>query len=109
LYLSNVKQEYKWRGRCSLCFCPYLQCFFPHSENILSITAKLKVSLCLSKHHAMKTYGEWKYSSTILDIGTRWRWVVSFMPQRLYHLGNSPRYQLDRRLCGHQSWSGRSE
>jgi hypothetical protein len=28
----------------------------------------------------MKTYGEWRYSSTILDLGTRWRWVVSFTP-----------------------------
>jgi hypothetical protein len=23
----------------------------------------------------MKTYEEWRYSSTILDLGTRWRWV----------------------------------
>jgi hypothetical protein len=22
--------------------------------------------------------GEWRYSSTILDLGSRWRWVVSF-------------------------------
>jgi hypothetical protein len=25
-------------------------------------------------------YGEWRYSFTILDLGTRWRWVVSFSP-----------------------------
>jgi hypothetical protein len=24
--------------------------------------------------------GEWVYSSTIFDLGTRWRWVVSFTP-----------------------------
>jgi hypothetical protein len=24
--------------------------------------------------------GEWRYSSTILDLGTRWRWVVSLTP-----------------------------
>jgi hypothetical protein len=41
----------------------------------------------------MKTYGEWSYSSTILDLGTRWRSVVSFKPLPLY-----PRYPLDRRL-----------
>jgi hypothetical protein len=23
--------------------------------------------------------GDWRYSSTILNLGTRWRWVVSFM------------------------------
>jgi hypothetical protein len=45
---------------------------------------------------------EWKYSSTILDRGTRWRWVVSLTPQPLY-----PRYPLDRRLGGPQSWPGR--
>jgi hypothetical protein len=28
--------------------------------------------------------GEWMYSSTIIDLGTRWRWVVSFMPRPLY-------------------------
>jgi hypothetical protein len=28
--------------------------------------------------------GEWMYSSTILDLGTRWRSVVSFTPQPLY-------------------------
>jgi hypothetical protein len=25
----------------------------------------------------MKTYGEWRYSSTILYLGTRWRWSAS--------------------------------
>jgi hypothetical protein len=28
--------------------------------------------------------GEWRYSSTILDLGTRWRYVVSFTPRPLY-------------------------
>jgi hypothetical protein len=34
--------------------------------------------------------GEWRYSSTILDLGTRWRLVVSFTPMPLYPLGYSP-------------------
>jgi hypothetical protein len=39
----------------------------------------------------MKRYmGEWRYSSTVLDIGTRWRWVVSFTPRPLYPRGNPP-------------------
>jgi hypothetical protein len=30
------------------------------------------------KHHAVNTYGgEWRYSSTILDLCTRWRWSAS--------------------------------
>jgi hypothetical protein len=29
---------------------------------------------------AMKKYGERRYNSVILDLGTRWRLVVSFTP-----------------------------
>jgi hypothetical protein len=50
--------------------------------------------------------GEWRYSSIILDLGTRWRWSAS-CPSRFTPWGNSPRYPLDRRLGGPQSWSGR--
>jgi hypothetical protein len=49
---------------------------------------------------------EWRYSSTILDLGTRWRWVVNFTTRPLYPRWNSPRYPLDRRLGGPQSRSG---
>jgi hypothetical protein len=67
----------------------------------------VKLSLCLTKHHAMKTY--WENGCTaprILDLGTRWMWVVSFTPRPLCPQGKSPRYQLDRRLGGPQSRSG---
>jgi hypothetical protein len=43
----------------------------------------------------------------ILDLGTIWRWVVSFTPRNLYPQGNSPWYPLDRSLGGTQSRSGR--
>jgi hypothetical protein len=43
----------------------------------------------------------------ILDLGTRWRWVVSFTSRPLYPQGKSPWYPLDRRLGGPQSRSGR--
>jgi hypothetical protein len=33
---------------------------------------------------------EWRYSATFLDLGTRWRWVVSFTPLLLYPRGKSP-------------------
>jgi hypothetical protein len=49
--------------------------------------------------------GEWRYSSTILDLDIRSRWVVSFTPRPLYSRGKSPWYPLDRRLGGPQSWS----
>jgi hypothetical protein len=34
--------------------------------------------------------GERSYSFTILNLGTRWGWVVSFMPQPLYTWGRVP-------------------
>jgi hypothetical protein len=43
----------------------------------------------------------------ILDLGTRWRWVVSFTPRSLYPQGKSLWYPLDRSLGGPQSRSGR--
>jgi hypothetical protein len=43
------------------------------------------------------------------DLGTRWRGVVSFMPQPLYPQGNSPWYPLDRRLGRPQSPSGHDD
>jgi hypothetical protein len=44
---------------------------------------------------------EWRFGTTVIDPGTRWRWVVSFTPQLLYLLAKSPRCPLDRRLHGH--------
>jgi hypothetical protein len=44
----------------------------------------------------------------ILDLGTRRRWVFSFMSLPLYLQGKSPCYPLDRRLGGLQGRSGRS-
>jgi hypothetical protein len=44
----------------------------------------------------------------ILDLGTRWRSVVSFTPQPLYPQRKSPSYLLDKRLGGSQSRSGRA-
>jgi hypothetical protein len=43
---------------------------------------------------------------SFFDLGTRWRWMVSFTPRPLYLQGRSPRYPLDRRLGGPQSRSG---
>jgi hypothetical protein len=50
--------------------------------------------------------GEWRYSTTILDVGTSWRWMVSFTSLPLCPWGMNPQYALDRRLGGPQNWSG---
>jgi hypothetical protein len=51
--------------------------------------------------------GEWRYRS-ILDLGTRWRLVVSFTLRSLYPQGESLWYPLDMRLGGPQRRSGLS-
>jgi hypothetical protein len=66
---------------------------------LIKETIKLKLSLCLTKHHAMKTcWGSGGIVPGILDLGTRWRSVVSFTPRPLYSQEKSPWYPLDRRL-----------
>jgi hypothetical protein len=55
----------------------------------------------------MKTgSGSGGITSRILDLGTRWRWMVSFTPRPLYRQGESPLYPLDRSLDEPQSSSG---
>jgi hypothetical protein len=52
-------------------------------SSVRSVKVKVKLSLCLTKHHAMKTYwGSGCIAPLILDLGTRWRWVVIFTPGR---------------------------
>jgi hypothetical protein len=70
----------------------------------MSLMVKTKSSLCLTKHHAMKTYwGSGGIAPRIVDFGTRWRWVVSFTHRPLYPQGKNRRHPLDRRLGGPQS------
>jgi len=69
---------------------------------------KVKLSLCfLTEHHAFKTYwGVEVYIHPLSDLGTRWRWVVSFTLRPLYPKGRNSWYSLDRRLGGAQRHSG---
>jgi hypothetical protein len=65
------------------------------------------LSLCLTKHHTMKTYwGSGGIAPRILDLGTRWMWVVSFTLRPLYPQGKGLRYPLGGRLDGSQRCSG---
>jgi hypothetical protein len=50
---------------------------------------------------------EWRYSSTFIDLGSRWRCVVSYTNLPLYPRRKSPRYPLDRKLGGPRIRSGR--
>jgi hypothetical protein len=81
---------------------------FAHSRNIVVTQGNVQLSLCLTKHHAMKTYwGNGGTAPCILDLGTTWRWVVSFTSRPLYPQGKYPWYPLDRKLGEPQSRSGR--
>jgi hypothetical protein len=52
---------------------------------------KVKLSLCLTKHHTMKTYtGNGVIAPRILDLGTRWMRVVGSTPRPLYPRERDP-------------------
>jgi hypothetical protein len=45
-----------------------------HVINIRLVEVKVKLFLCLTKHHAMKTYwGSGGITPRILDLGTGWK------------------------------------
>jgi hypothetical protein len=73
----------------------------PYYRRPVSVLYDKLTDCALTEHHAIKAYwGSGGIAPRIRDLGTRWRWVVSFMPRPLH-----PRYPLDRRLGGPQSRS----
>jgi len=67
---------------------------------------RVNFSLCLTKYHAMKTYwGNGVIDPRIRNLGTRWKWVVSFALRPFYPRGKGRRYLLDR-VGGSQGQSG---
>jgi hypothetical protein len=75
---------------------------------IIKKKIQAKLYLRLTKHHSMKTYwGSGGIAPHILNLGIRWRSVISSMPRPLYIWGRSFLYPLDRGLGGPQSRSGR--
>jgi hypothetical protein len=51
------------------------------------------------------TFGEWSYSSTVFDLGTRWKRILSFTPWPLCLRGDNTWHILDKRLGEFQSRS----
>jgi hypothetical protein len=70
---------------------------------------KVKLSLCFNwvPYHEGVLSSEGKAPCT-LDLGTRWRWVISFTSLPIYPQGKSSWCPLDRRLGGPQCRSGLS-
>jgi hypothetical protein len=86
--------------------------FSPGFLSINCTKVRQSYTCALNKHQAMKAYwGSRCIAPRILDLGTRWRWVASFMPRPLYPQGMSPWYPLDRRVGRpqSQSWRGGEE
>jgi hypothetical protein len=78
------------------------------NTSIQSLSLRRKSTHRKGEHHAMKAYwGSGGITPRILDLGTRWRSVVSFTHRPLYPQGKNAWYPLDRRLGGPQSRSGR--
>jgi hypothetical protein len=77
------------------------------STDMKKVKVKLSLYFSLTQHHAIKAYwGSGGIAPHILDLRTRWRWVVSFMLRLLYPQGMGPWYPLHRRLGGPHCWPG---
>jgi hypothetical protein len=61
-----------------------------------------KAFLSVIKHHDIKTWGSGGNVTFILNLHTKWRWVVSFMPRPLY-----PWWSFDTTQSRPEIWSGR--
>lgn len=61
---------------------------------------------CLSSPTPLRCVGDWRYSSAVPDLDTRWRRVVASRPCRFNTLEKCFRYLLYRRVGGFQSQSG---
>jgi hypothetical protein len=73
-------------------------------------TAKVKLSLYLIKHHAMKTFGELVVRvHRFLNLRSMWRGVVGFTLNTLYVRGKITPFSLHRSLDGLHIRSGRCE
>jgi len=70
---------------------------FPENRYLENV--KVKMSLCLTKHHVMKKYwGSGRIAPCILFLGTRWRWVVKLHAPAVSPQRKSPTFPLHRRL-----------
>jgi hypothetical protein len=82
-------------------------CFVIPSDCRYFCLVNVKLPLCIIKHHVTKTYREWREAaSRVMNLGTRWRWVVSFEPPDALTPGNEPPVPIDMRLGGPHSLYG---
>jgi hypothetical protein len=112
---SYIANKQLWLGRMNVihCWnsCKWHGCWVfsraRHLSRIFFICIKVKFSLCLAKHHAMKTYWGWNYSTTHSWPRHKKEVCGQLHTRSLYPRRKGLRYPLDRRLGGSQSQSGR--
>jgi hypothetical protein len=89
-------------------------------RNITSVMVKVKLSLWLTKYHAIKTYPLLNkaphikdvrrsvlWATRLFELDIRWIWVVNFMSPPALLPGKCPNYPMYRKLGGPQNWSER--
>jgi hypothetical protein len=60
-------------------------------SHFYKILCRYCYTCALTEYHDVKTYGvTGGIAPLILDLGIRWRWVLSFTPRPLYPPGNEP-------------------
>jgi len=86
-----IHKETKSRLNSRECYHSVQNLLFSHFLSKNSKYEILVVPVPQTEHHAMKTYwGSGGIAPCVLDLGTRWRWVVSFTPRPLYPKGRNP-------------------
>jgi hypothetical protein len=103
---SRIKYTLHHLWLCNLCRRPYLQESSSPPPTLSGMTQQALRGENVSRTNE-GVWGNGCIDPHCLDLGTGWRWMVSFTPLPLYPRGKSPRYPLDRRLGWPQSQSGR--
>ena len=103
------KEQTSQNEHLSLLTIPSDLLFIHYKLRHISFQASRAV-VCLIRHPVLKTplvLGRGGTAPSIPKVGTRWKWVISFMVQTLCPQGNIPRQPSNRRMCGPQKRSGR--
>jgi hypothetical protein len=86
----HIRVMFNWQDVVRITVDPYL--LWRHQNSFVCKSEVIHVLNYLSTM-PWKHMREWRHSSTVLDLGTRWKWVVSFTPLPLYTRGKRPGIQ----------------
>jgi hypothetical protein len=90
----------------SIVFPPYDGKVVCNNKDIKAVLVKVVPLLNYLSTMSRRRMGGGCIEPHFLDLGSSWRWVVSFTPLPLHSRGKFPLYPLDRRLSEPQSRSG---